>query len=220
MQPASELKKWYRLNASSVAGLDEAGRGPLAGPVVAAAVILEPKRRIVGLNDSKKVPEAKRELLFDKISKSARAFGIGIVSHTDIDKLNILRASLIAMKLALEELQAKVDFPVTGALVDGNQRAPLPRTVLQFTVVDGDAIWPVIMAASILAKVTRDRLMRDLDVQYPGYGFVEHKGYATATHLEAIKRLGVSPVHRLSFIKKPDQQVAFSFGEGGAGGQA
>jgi ribonuclease HII len=224
VQSAGDLKKWYRLHAPSVAGIDEAGRGPLAGPVVAAAVVLDTKHRIVGLNDSKKVPEKKRELLFDKITKSARAFGIGILNAQRVDEVNILRASLLAMKAALDDLQSKIDWPVTGALVDGNQRAPLPRSVLQFTVVDGDALWPVIMAASILAKVTRDRMMLEFDAQYPGYGFAEHKGYATPTHLEALKRLGPSPIHRLSFapIKVPDDsQVAFSFfGESHAHDQA
>lgn len=214
MQSAGELKNWYRANSAQVAGFDEAGRGPLAGPVVAAAVVLSPKTRIVGLNDSKKLSEKKREQLFSKITKSARAFGIGILSSNQIDEVNILRASLLAMNSALEDLQSKVDWPVTGALVDGNQRAPLPRSVLQFTVIDGDAIWPVIMAASVLAKVTRDRIMTELDQQYPGYGFAEHKGYATESHLNAIKRLGPSPVHRLSFAPlKPTNngQASFSF---------
>jgi len=222
VQSASELKNWYRLNSSSIAGFDEAGRGPLAGPVVAASVVLEPKTRIVGLNDSKKLTEKKRELLFGKITKSARAFGIGIFSSTQIDEVNILRASLLAMKASLDDLHSKVDWEVTGALVDGNQRAPLSRSILQFTVVDGDAIWPVIMAASILAKVTRDRIMTELDLQYPGYGFAEHKGYATQSHLDAIKRLGPSPVHRMSFAPlnaQEDTQVTFSFLEEALHGQ-
>lgn len=199
MQTQGDLRAWYRLNAEAVVGLDEAGRGPLAGPVVAAAVILKPKRRLPGLDDSKKLTEAKRERLYDQIIRSSSAFGFGVVTPAEIDRMNILRASLHAMQLAFEDLQSKLDTPVLGALVDGNQAAPLPPTVAQHTVVDGDAIWPVIMAASVLAKVLRDRMMVQIAEHFPGYGFELHKGYGTPLHLDALRRLGPTPMHRQSF---------------------
>jgi ribonuclease HII len=174
------------------AGCDEVGRGPLAGDVVAAAVILGPSIP-EGLNDSKKLTERKRERLFDEIKASALAWSIGRASVEEIDRLNILNASLLAMKRAVESLLPLPD----NVLVDGNK---LP--VWQFSaeaIVGGDGIVPCISAASVLAKVTRDRELVQLDKKYPGYGLAKHKGYPTAQHLDALARLGVTPIHRRSF---------------------
>ena len=174
------------------AGCDEVGRGPLAGDVVAAAVILGlsiPE----GLNDSKKLTERKRERLFDEIKTSALAWSIGRASVEEIDRLNILNASLLAMKRAVNSLSPLPEH----VLVDGNK---LP--VWQFSaeaIVHGDRTVPCISAASVLAKVTRDREMVQLDAEYPGYGLAKHKGYPTAQHLDALARLGVTPIHRRSF---------------------
>ena len=181
------------------AGIDEAGRGPLAGPVVAAAVVLDPHHEPNGLNDSKKLSAKKRAILFEEISSSARVFGLATVSAAQIDEMNILRASLFAMRLAFLDLQSKISWRVAGVLVDGNQKAPLPDFVVQKTVVGGDALWPAIMAASILAKVFRDRIMLQYGREFPEYGFDEHKGYATLSHLAAIKRFGPCEIHRRSF---------------------
>jgi len=174
------------------AGCDEVGRGPLAGDVVAAAVILGPSIP-EGLNDSKKLTERKRERLFDEIRASAVAWSIGRASVEEIDRLNILNASLLAMKRAVQSLSPLPDH----VLVDGNQ---LP--VWQFSaeaIVGGDGCIPCISAASVLAKVTRDREMLELEEKYPGYGLAKHKGYPTAQHLDALSRLGVTPIHRRSF---------------------
>ena len=174
------------------AGCDEVGRGPLAGDVVAAAVILGSSIP-EGLNDSKKLTERKRERLFDEIKASAVAWSIGRASVEEIDRLNILNASLLAMKRAVESLSPLPDH----VLVDGNK---LPAW--QFSaevIVGGDGSIPSISAASVLAKVTRDREMLELDLKYPGYGLAKHKGYPTAQHLEALARLGVTPIHRRSF---------------------
>ena len=174
------------------AGCDEVGRGPLAGDVVAAAVILGPSIP-EGLNDSKKLTERKRERLFDEIKASAVAWSIGRASVEEIDRLNILNASLLAMKRAVESLSPLPDY----VLVDGNK---LPTW--QFpaeAIVGGDGSIPCISAASVLAKVTRDREMLELDEKYPGYGLAKHKGYPTAQHLDALSRLGVAPIHRRSF---------------------
>ena len=174
------------------AGCDEVGRGPLAGDVVAAAVILGPSIP-EGLNDSKKLTERKRERLFDEIQASAVAWSIGRASVKEIDRLNILNASLLAMKRAVESLSPLPDH----VLVDGNK---LPTW--QFpaeAIVAGDGCIPCISAASVLAKVTRDREMLELDEKYPGYGLAKHKGYPTAQHLDALSRLGVTPIHRRSF---------------------
>jgi len=174
------------------AGCDEVGRGPLAGDVVAAAVILESSIP-EGLNDSKKLSEQKRECLFDEIKASALAWSIGRASVGEIDRLNILNASLLAMRRAVESLSPLPDH----VLVDGNK---LPDW--QFSaeaIVGGDGCYPCISAASVLAKVTRDREMIQLDEEYPGYGLAKHKGYPTAEHLDALGRLGVTPIHRRSF---------------------
>jgi ribonuclease HII len=177
-----------------VAGVDEAGRGPLAGPVVVAAVILDPSRPIDGLNDSKALSERQRELLFDAIQSRVLAFSIIAVEVAEIEQHNILQATLIGMERALRALQ-----PVPlHALIDGNKGPPTPPCPVT-TVVNGDAIEPAIMAASILAKVSRDRVMRVLEQRFPGYGFGAHKGYPVPTHFEALQRLGPCPAHRHSF---------------------
>lgn len=180
----------------TVCGIDEAGRGPLAGPVCAAAVILPPGCEIPGLNDSKKLTEKKRELLFPLITQKALAYGIGWASEEEIDQLNILQATFLAMARAVEALQTPPDW----AMVDGNRMPPLP--VPGETIVKGDGKSASIAAASILAKVSRDRVLRQMDEQYPQYGFAKHKGYGTKAHYEAIKAYGVLPVHRKSFLKK------------------
>jgi len=176
-----------------VCGVDEVGRGPLAGPVVAAAVILDPRRPVVGLADSKKLSERRREYLYDEIRDRALAWSVGRAEVAEIDALNILQASLLAMQRAVVGLQ-----PVPGqALVDGNRLPQLPCPAR--AVVGGDACEPCISAASILAKVVRDREMAALDERYPGYGLARHKGYPTRAHLQALQSLGVSEIHRRSF---------------------
>lgn len=176
-----------------IAGVDEAGRGPLAGPVVAAAVILDPSRPVKGLADSKKLSAQTRSLLAEEIRCSAIAWAIGRIDHVEIDRINILQASLLAMKLAVEALAVMPEHVV----VDGNQ---CPRIILSVeAIVRGDETVPAISAASILAKVCRDEEMVALDTIYPGYGFARHKGYPTADHLTALERLGPSPIHRRSF---------------------
>lgn len=177
-----------------LAGADEAGRGPLAGDVVAAAVILDPDNPIVGLNDSKKLSEKKREALFSEICDKALSFSIARASVAEIDDINILHASMLAMKRAIEALPIQAEH----ALIDGNRIPPeLPCSAE--AVIKGDARQVAIAAASILAKVTRDREIVALDNQYPNYGFAKHKGYPTAVHLAAIKEYGVCELHRRSF---------------------
>ena len=178
-----------------VCGVDEAGRGPLAGPVCAAAVILD--EEIDGLNDSKKLSEKKREALFDEIKEKALSYSIAFASVEEIEEHNILNATYLAMNRAIEGLNIKADF----ALIDGN-RIPAGITVPCETVVKGDAKSCSIAAASILAKVTRDRLMLEEDKKYPEYNFKKHKGYGTKEHTDAILKYGVSPIHRPSFLKK------------------
>lgn len=178
---------------SLLAGVDEVGRGPLAGPVVAAAVILDPAQPIAGLADSKKLSEKKREALFDEIKAKALSFAIAEASVAEIDQLNILHASMLAMKRALEALEPAAEY----ALIDGN-RCPQLNIPCE-PVVKGDARVPEIAAASILAKVHRDRYMVELDAQYPGYGLAKHKGYPTKAHLEALNSLGVQDFYRRSF---------------------
>ncbi len=177
-----------------VAGIDEAGRGPLAGPVCAAAVILPKDLVIDGINDSKKLSEKKRELLFDVITKAAIAYSIEFVSPEVIDEINIRQATALAMHNALKNLETKADF----VIVDGNDN--IPYEIPFEYVIKGDAKSQTIAAASILAKVSRDRLMTELDKEYPEYCFAKHKGYGTKVHIEAIQKFGVSPVHRKSFM--------------------
>ena len=184
--------KGYKL----VCGVDEAGRGPLAGPVCAAAVILPDNCEIEGLNDSKKISEKKREALFDIIKEKAVAYSIDYGSLEEIEEYNILEATYLAMNRAIEGLNTKADF----ALIDGN-RVPKGIKIPCETVVKGDSKSCSIAAASILAKVTRDRLMLEYDKKYPQYLFAQHKGYGTKAHYEAIKQHGVCEIHRLSFLK-------------------
>ena len=181
----------------AICGVDEAGRGPLAGPVYAAAVILSPDRPIEGLNDSKKLSEKKREALYDVIIERAEAYCIASASVAEIEEYNILGATYLAMTRAVEGLS----FQPQLALIDGN-RIPPHLNVPAQTVVKGDAQSESIAAASILAKVTRDRLLIELDAQYPQYGFAVHKGYGTAAHTSALKEYGPCPEHRPSFLKK------------------
>ena len=176
-----------------LAGVDEAGRGPLAGPVVAAAVILDDMAPIKGLADSKKLTERQRERLYDEIRAKALCCSVAQASVTEIDSLNILQATMLAMRRAVQGLRLK---PVK-VLVDGNRLPSLD--VMAEAVVGGDALVPAISAASILAKVTRDRLLMELHERHPDYGFDRHKGYGTAQHLEALRRLGPLPEHRRTF---------------------
>lgn len=190
----------YEINAKSrgysvVCGVDEAGRGPLAGPVFAAAVILPENCVIEGLNDSKKISEKKREALFDVIKEKAVSYSIASVDEKVIDEINILQATYLAMKKAVEGL----DVPADYALIDGNRMPPLD--IEGETVIKGDALSPSIAAASILAKVSRDRFMLELDEKYPQYKFSQHKGYGTKLHYEMLAEHGVSDCHRMSFLK-------------------
>jgi ribonuclease HII len=186
-------------NEMKIAGVDEAGRGPLVGSVVAAAVILDPNNPIEGLNDSKKLTEKKREKLFIEIQEKALAWAIAEATHTEIDEINILQASLLAMRRAVEALKIQPDH----VLVDGN-KVPQGLQMSCDAVVGGDAIHAEISAASILAKVTRDREMVALDQKYPQFGFAKHKGYPTKVHFEAIAEHGVIDEHRRSYapVKK------------------
>ena len=179
-----------------LAGVDEAGRGPLAGPVFAAAVILDDDVVIDGINDSKKLSEKKRDELYDIIKEKAAAYSICAVSEARIDEINILQATFQAMRGAVERLDIKPDY----VLIDGNKSPGL--TEGHETVVKGDSKSMSISAASILAKVARDRYMLRMAKKYPGYGFEKHKGYGTKAHYEAIEELGVSEIHRRSFLKK------------------
>lgn len=179
-----------------VCGIDEAGRGPLAGPVFAAAVVLPLDCEIPGLNDSKKLTEKKREELFDVIIEKATAYSVASASEKEIDEINILRATFLAMNRAYEGLGVTPDL----ALVDGNKEPGLPCT--ERTIVKGDAKSMSIAAASILAKVSRDRYMLEMAKLYPEYQFEKHKGYGTALHYEMIREHGVSDIHRLTFLKK------------------
>lgn len=185
------LSKGYKF----VCGVDEAGRGPLAGPVFAAAVILPEGKIIEGVNDSKKLSEKKREELFDKIREEAFAYSIAYASEKEIDELNILNATYLAMKRAVEGLNIKADY----ALIDGNRMPPL--NIEGETVVKGDAKSASIAAASILAKVSRDRLMLELAEKYPQYQFEKHKGYGTKLHYEMLDKYGPSNIHRQTFLR-------------------
>lgn len=189
----------YKEGYTAVCGCDEAGRGPLCGPVVAAAVILPRDLVIEGLNDSKKLSEKKREALFDIIKEKAIAYGIAEASPAEIDEINILNASMLAMKRAVEALSVKADF----ALIDGNCSRGFDIPTM--TVVGGDAKSASIAAASILAKVTRDRGCIELDREYPMYNIAKHKGYPTKEHMKAVREHGVAPIYRKSFLKFLDK---------------
>ena len=188
-----EAQAW-RTGLTRVAGVDEAGRGPLAGPVVAAAVVIAPDRRVRGVADSKVLPPERREELFALIQERAVGIGIGIVDHLTIDRINILEATRLAMGQALAALALVPELIITDFV--SLRACPCP----QRNLVDGDARCASVAAASIIAKVTRDRLMRELDVEFPLYGFAKHKGYATAEHLAAINRHGLCSLHRRSFV--------------------
>ena len=185
-----------RLESGVVCGIDEAGRGPLAGDVYAAAVVFEDDVFIEGLDDSKKLSEKKREELFDEIISKAKAYCIATASVEEIDSYNILQATFLAMKRSYEGLNMNIDL----ALVDGNRVPHLECNVK--TVVKGDSVSASIAAASILAKVSRDRYMKELAEKYPQYQFEKHKGYGTKLHYEMLDKYGISEVHRLSFLKK------------------
>lgn len=179
-----------------ICGVDEAGRGPLAGPVCAAAVILPAHIDIIGLNDSKKLTDKKRRELYPIIKDQAIAYGIAFADHKEIDEINILQATYLAMERALEQLCVKPDL----ALIDGNRAKDFGMPVE--TVVHGDSLSASIAAASVLAKVTRDDLMLQMAEEYPQYGFEIHKGYGTKAHYAALETFGPSPIHRMSFLKK------------------
>ena len=198
----SEINLWaienslYAEGYKMICGVDEAGRGPLAGPVCAAAVILPKGLELPGLNDSKKLTDKKRRELFPIIKEQAIAYGIGLASHEEIDEINILQATYLAMERAIAQLEGKADF----ALIDGNRAKDFGLPVR--TVVKGDSLSASIAAASVLAKVTRDDIMLEMAEQYPHFGFEVHKGYGTKAHYEALREHGHSPIHRMTFLKK------------------
>lgn len=187
------MDELFESHPGLVAGVDEAGRGPLAGPVIAAAVILDPGHPITGLRDSKKLTQVRRETLFAEITGKALAWAVGRADVEEIDRINILQATLLAMRRAVEQLVPAAD----AVLVDGNQCPQLACPVR--AVIRGDDKVAAISAASIIAKVSRDREMLELDKLYPGYGLARHKGYPSRIHLEALQRLGVTPIHRRSY---------------------
>ena len=195
----SEITMWEiedSLGLQLICGVDEAGRGPLAGPVCAAAVILPEHLQIPGLTDSKKLTDKKRRELFPQIQERAVAYGIGLASEAEIDEINILQATFLAMRRALDQLRVRPEL----ALIDGNRETDFGLPVK--TVVKGDSLSANIAAASILAKVTRDNLMVEMAKQYPEYGFDIHKGYGTKAHYDALRQYGPCPIHRKTFLKK------------------
>ena len=198
----SEVNLWeienslYAEGYTAVCGVDEAGRGPLAGPVCAGAVILPQGLEIPGLNDSKKLTDKKRRELYPIVKEQAIAWGIGFASHEEIDELNILQATYLAMSRAIQALEGKADF----ALIDGNRAKDFGIPLK--TVVKGDSLSASIAAASVLAKVARDDIMLEMAKVYPEYGFEVHKGYGTKQHYEALRRFGHCAIHRMSFLKK------------------
>ncbi len=183
-------------NMNYICGIDEAGRGPLAGPVVVASVIMPKESMIEGVNDSKKVSEKKREELYDKIIEEAISYGVGIIDHNKIDEINILNATKLGLTTSLQELKVKPNLILVDAL-NKIDTLGIPYKA----IIKGDALCYSISCASIIAKVTRDRIMRQWDEIYPMYGFINHKGYGTATHIQAIKEYGLCPIHRRSFTK-------------------
>ena len=189
-------QSWFDRGVDLICGVDEAGRGPLAGPVCAAAVILPKNLEIPGLNDSKKLTDKRRRELFPIIKEQAIACGIAMVDHETVDQINILQATYLAMKQAIAQLSVKPEL----ALVDGNRSSDFGVNVE--TVVHGDSLSASIAAASVLAKVTRDDYMLEMAQIYPGYGFEIHKGYGTKAHYEALRQMGASPIHRMTFLKK------------------
>lgn len=196
----------YLKGAQSIAGIDEAGRGPLAGPVVVACVVMPRDSMIEGVNDSKKVSEKKREKLYDEIIQEAIAYGVGIISQEEIDKINIMNATKEGLTLAIKEMEKDLKEKQRGfekpeiILVDALTKIDTDHIPYR-SIIKGDAKSYSIAAASIIAKVTRDRIMREWDEVYPMYGFAKHKGYGTASHIAAIKEYGLCPLHRRSFVK-------------------
>ena len=180
-----------------ICGVDEAGRGPLVGAVVAGAVVLDPSNPIEGLRDSKKLTSARREFLYEQIMEKAKAWGIGQASPAEIDEINILQATMLAMKRAIEDLTLRLGAWPDKALIDGNRCPELP--ISAEAIIKGDATEPAISAASIIAKVTRDRQMQALDRLHPQYGFAQHMGYPTEAHFTALKEFGACDEHRRSF---------------------
>ena len=189
-------KSYYEQGITCICGVDEAGRGPLAGPVCAAAVILPANLEIPGLNDSKKLSDKRRRELFPVIMEQAIAYGIGLADHQEIDEINILQATFLAMERAMQNLSVKPEL----ALIDGNREKDFGLPVK--TVVHGDSLSANIAAASVLAKVTRDDIMLTMAEEYPGYGFEIHEGYGTKAHYEALAEKGPCPIHRMTFLKK------------------
>lgn len=189
-------QKLYEEGEKLICGIDEAGRGPLAGPVVVAAVIMPKESMIEGVNDSKKVSEKKREILYEQIVKEAISYSVGIIDQKEIDEINILNATKKGLTLAIKELKVRPDRILVDALTKIDT-CHIPYT----SIIKGDAKSYSIAAASIIAKVTRDRIMREWDEVYPQYGFQKHKGYGTKKHIEAIEEYGLCPLHRLSFVK-------------------
>ena len=189
-------KKLYSTGLNHIAGIDEAGRGPLAGPVVVGIAIMKPDSFIEGVNDSKKISERKREQLYEQITSEAIDWAVGIVDQKEIDEINILNATKKALHMAISNLKVKPDRILVDAL-EHIDTYGIPYT----SIIKGDAKIYSISVASIIAKVTRDRIMRQWDEIYPGYGFEKHKGYGTAAHIAAIKEYGLCPLHRLSFVK-------------------
>lgn len=181
---------------ANICGIDEAGRGPLCGPVVAGAVILPKNCDILYINDSKKLSEKMRDVLYDEISEGAIAWAVGVVSPERIDEINILQATYEAMRIAIDKLKVKPDILLNDAVI-------IPQVdIPQIKIIKGDAKSQSIAAASIMAKVTRDRMMQEYDKLYPEYGFAKHKGYGTKAHIEALHEFGPSPIHRKSFLTK------------------
>ena len=189
-------KQYYDMNMKYVCGIDEAGRGPLAGPVVVASVIMKPDSMIEGVNDSKKISEKKREKLYELITNEAISYGVGIITQEEIDDINILQATKKGLTNSLNSMDIKPDMILVNAL-KGIDTLGIPY----LSIIKGDATSYSIAAASIIAKVTRDRIMREWDKVYPEYGFATHKGYGTAKHIEAIRQYGLCPLHRRSFCK-------------------
>lgn len=189
-------ESWFAKGYDVICGVDEAGRGPLAGPVCAAAVILPNNQELPGLNDSKKLTDKKRRELFPIIKEQAIAYGIGFASEQEIDEINILQATFLAMQRAIDQLTVRPDL----ALIDGNRQKDFG--VPAQTVVKGDSLSASIAAASVLAKVSRDDVMMEMAQKYPQYGFDIHKGYGTKAHYAALKEYGPSPIHRMTFLKK------------------
>ena len=210
LERLTELKKieedFYSKGVTSIAGIDEAGRGPLAGPVVVACVVMPRDSMIEGVNDSKKVSEKKREKLYEQITKEALGFGVGIISQEEIDRINILNATKEGLTSAIKEMEKDLQEKQRGfekpeiILVDALTRIDTDHIPYK-SIIKGDAKSYSIAAASIVAKVTRDRIMRAWDEVYPMYGFERHKGYGTAAHIAAIKEYGLFPLHRRSFVK-------------------